>query len=219
MNLDQKAQEISFILIKISVYIRRKELRERIERLAFDLLEAIFTRDLRQSLAITSAIDGFVRFGGSVYEIEPVNADFIVDLVSGINAAIRQSTDEALPDIEKSPDIRNIASRAKNIFQNQKVPTISKKIASDDSSFGLPNNNAAIESGNALDNPAIRQSAIFQRVKERPDKPIQLKDISGFFPGVSERTLRYDLQRLSAEGKIERIGQGGPATYYRIRVV
>ena len=34
---------------------------------------------------------------------------------------------------------------------------------------------------------------------------------------VSERTLRYDLQRLTAEGILERVGASGPSTYYRIR--
>jgi len=79
--------------------------------------------------------------------------------------------------------------------------------------------NGAIESGNGSENPAIRQSAIFDKISGFSGKSVQLKDIVSLFPEVSERTLRYDLQRLCADGKIERVGQGGPATHYKARVL
>jgi DeoR/GlpR family transcriptional regulator of sugar metabolism len=47
----------------------------------------------------------------------------------------------------------------------------------------------------------------------------RLKELQNALPDVSERTLRYDLQRLIESGKIERLGSGGPATFYRARSV
>jgi len=42
-----------------------------------------------------------------------------------------------------------------------------------------------------------------------------LRDLAAVFPGYSERTLRYDLEKLIAEKKVEKIGSSGPGTFYR----
>ena len=42
-----------------------------------------------------------------------------------------------------------------------------------------------------------------------------MKEIAALFPEVSERTLRYDLQKLCEYGVVERMGNGGPSSYYR----
>lgn len=44
-----------------------------------------------------------------------------------------------------------------------------------------------------------------------------MKDIIASFPSVSERTLRYDLQKLTDRQILERVGSGGPASYYTIK--
>ena len=64
-------------------------------------------------------------------------------------------------------------------------------------------------------NTAIRQSAIINRIKSGNGNGCRLKDLITEFPDVSERTLRYDLQRLCEQKVIERVGNGGPASYYR----
>lgn len=89
----------------------------------------------------------------------------------------------------------------------------------------------------------IRQSAIAQRIRQFGNLPsnevglssgqvglparlagfgeagrqagCRMKDIIEAFPNVSERTLRYDLERLAEQGIVERVGQSGPATSYR----
>ena len=69
---------------------------------------------------------------------------------------------------------------------------------------------------------AIRQSAILEKIKLSSAaltgngiiKGCRMKDLIAEFPDVSERTLRYDLQRLLQHGAIDRLGNGGPASYY-----
>ncbi|MDO8584978.1 MAG: hypothetical protein Q7R85_02545 [bacterium] len=69
---------------------------------------------------------------------------------------------------------------------------------------------------------AIRQSAILEKIKLSSGgssgngiiKGCRMKDLIAEFPDVSERTLRYDLQRLLQHGAIDRLGNGGPASYY-----
>lgn len=93
------------------------------------------------------------------------------------------------------------------------------------------NDNTARESGNSAINAAIRspygrslegrQPAIINKIKDSNPSAgsgqagCRLKDLVAEFPDVSERTLRYDLQRLCGQGIIERVGNGGPASYYR----
>lgn len=60
-----------------------------------------------------------------------------------------------------------------------------------------------------------RQAVILGKVRQ--SGYCRLKDIQEILPDVSERTIRYDLQKLGSQGLIEKIGNGGPSTYYRLK--
>lgn len=63
---------------------------------------------------------------------------------------------------------------------------------------------------------SARHAAIMNKIRQLPD--CRMKDMQESFPAVSERTLRYDLEKLTERGLIERVGPGGPATSYRIKI-
>lgn len=44
-----------------------------------------------------------------------------------------------------------------------------------------------------------------------------LKDLMSILPDISERTVRYDIQRLVDKGIIERVGTGGPNSFFRLK--
>lgn len=44
-----------------------------------------------------------------------------------------------------------------------------------------------------------------------------IKDALQTMPGISERTVRYDVQRLVDKGVIERVGTGGPNSFFRLK--
>src|SRR3990167_3943545 len=67
--------------------------------------------------------------------------------------------------------------------------------------------------GNGNGNGEARAAAIYTKVQLGN---VAIKDLLAEFSGVSERTLRYDLQRLVEQGKIERVGSGGPGPYYSL---
>ena len=77
------------------------------------------------------------------------------------------------------------------------------------------NSHSSNGNGNGI-NSTIRQSAIIDIIRQ--SKKIGLKDVLAAFPDVSERTLRYDLQKLCIQGVLDRIGNGGPATYYTLKM-
>lgn len=60
----------------------------------------------------------------------------------------------------------------------------------------------------------IRQSMILEKIRQLPN--CQLKDLTSSFTDVSERTLRYDLQKLFGHGLVGRMG-AGPSTCYVIK--
>lgn len=66
-------------------------------------------------------------------------------------------------------------------------------------------------------NIALRQSAVLVFIRELPNG-CRMRDLLTKFPEVSERTLRNDLQILTAEDKIERFGTvQGPFSYFRAK--
>jgi len=61
---------------------------------------------------------------------------------------------------------------------------------------------------------AIRQSVILEKIRQIGN--CRIKDIQDTLPDTSERTIRYDMQNLTKQGLVERVG-GGPSSYYRVR--
>lgn len=68
-------------------------------------------------------------------------------------------------------------------------------------------------------NSEIRQLAIIEKIRKFPKENNRfcgLKDLMTAFPEVSDRTLRYDLQKLANQNVIIKIGSRGPQTAYRL---
>ena len=224
-----KAREISYALIRVAFYVKRSDLRSRLESLALELLENSSrvnaennSENINKALSSVSVLDSLVRLGHSIYEIEPVNATILVRELDNLNSAIRQSgnSNEALPDLETFFQIKNnhISEQVRHESNNLKKEVADK--LTNDGSVGLESESLLNSSNNGL-NSAIRQAAIINRIKSSngsassPQAGCRLKDLLAEFSDVSERTLRYDLQRLCEKGAIERVGNGGPASYYR----
>lgn len=201
---NQKTQEISLALIKMSVYVRRKELRQRLERLAFQLIEDAANRNFEELLASTDALDGLVKFGKLIYEIEPINANTLLQELNYLNSEIRQRLGFG---IEKKEEIHKAFDRVSAIKDNGHLYHSAMVNES------AENGNSHHDNGNGNGiSGTIRQSAIIEKIRQSSNTA--MKDLIAAFPEVSERTLRYDLQKLCNQGVIERIGNGGPSSYY-----
>lgn len=51
----------------------------------------------------------------------------------------------------------------------------------------------------------------------RKNGSCKIKDLQELLPDVSERTLRYDIRTMIDKGVIERVGSGGPFSFYKER--
>ena len=207
MPIFQKVNEISFALIRVAIQIRRLDFRSRIEGLALDLLETAAAKDWEAVLTTVHVLTSLVSFGKTIYQIEPVNARILDQELNGLANSLKKNFG-----LNGSSDISEI-------FDKSAVITATN--GSNGYSQENPANNSAIVSGNGNGNgngiaATIRQSAIIDKIKQ--SGKVSLKDLLVELPDVSERTIRYDLQRLCGQGVLERIGNGGPSTYYIARL-
>lgn len=242
--LKDKAREISYALIRVAWYVKRSDLRVKLESLSIELLENSArvgvdksVANLDKALATISVLDGLVRLAYSVYEIEPVNANILVRELDNLNTAIRQYGNpadhgEQLPNLDdlfttKKSDAPRVAveklelPKVMDVSQNNDYPRL-VNLNELSGVADVENNVPLAESRTNNFNTAIRQSAIINRIKSGNPSTgsgqvsCRLKDLISEFPDVSERTLRYDLQRLCEQKIIERVGNGGPASYYKL---
>ena len=115
----QKAREISYALIRVCFYIKRSELRSRLDSLAIELLEdsarvsvdPLNSANLNKALSTISVLDGLVRLAHSIYEIEPVNATILVRELDSLNTAIRQFGNQA-DALGQLPNLESLFSKA-----------------------------------------------------------------------------------------------------------
>ena len=89
------------------------------------------------------------------------------------------------------------------------------------SSFaGLPSPKELFSGNDAVEdepddslNAVIRQSSILEKIRQFSGEGCQMKDLMPAFPEVSERTIRYDLQKLVNQELIARVGNGSGTSY------
>ncbi|MDP3729210.1 MAG: DeoR family transcriptional regulator [bacterium] len=231
------AQDLVYALIQLSASIQRFYLRTEIEKLAFELLEDIsrvsvsYSMDnVEKAVSDITALDSIVRVGYSLYEIELVNATLLIEELDKLDAAMRQCAhntailnNTAKRELPKKQLLDSFKSKKVEVVRdpeiekvNKEIETIVEETAVEVSHQAIVINRQESSKDDSNINVAIRQSAIINRIKSGNEGGCRLKDLIAEFPDVSERTIRYDLRHLCEGGIIERVGNGGPASYYRI---
>lgn len=187
-------KELVGVLMRLGTAATHKLLREKIDYWSLRLLEDVAQGDFGQAMVDISVLKEVLEFGRGIYEIEPINVEIVLTELNKLNAAIRQRN--PLPDL---PDC--FAAYNDNDDQSKTKDKTTINGGSND------------EGENAL-NTVIRQSSILEKIRQKAN--CQLRDLMNEFPDVSERTIRYDLQKLFNQRLIGRFGNG-PSTYYVIK--
>lgn len=203
-----------------------------IRQIAVALAGALAAGDEQEVAGILMRAKGIISLGVHVGAIAANDADVIA-------AAIARSRQIALPipakrEVQKKTNNleefsaiaqgKEVAASAESLpVQPQDLPVAeTPKPAAKDRALQpavvstTPRVSVSALSANATaSNAADRQARIVAAIRQNPDA--RMRDLLTSLPGVSERTIRYDLERLVASGAIEREGIGGPATRYRLR--
>lgn len=195
----KKAFEISYALFRVAGMLHQQGFAERLRHQALAILELGTKSDcggLKKELPVTIS---FLQLGGDTGVIHPDSANIVMNEINKLDSAIAEfeSTaivpDYGLQDIF-SPSV--FAAKQKEIAdQKRQKPA------------GRSRQTAASKE---------RQSAIIERIRQIGN--CRLKEIKAYFPQISERTLRYDLEDLVTKDSIERIGTHGPAIIYRAKI-
>jgi DNA-binding HxlR family transcriptional regulator len=211
-QIEQKSLEVAYLAIRVSSYIRIIEIAKRIEAISYRLIESIGTSAFEDSIMATNGLKGMIEIGKHLLQIEPVNYKLIIAKINELDTEIRQFAGlSELPDYERPLKI-SIDNTAKEYSgDSAKIKVTIPKIDIKTSENGT----API---NKFDSEVakIRQEKIVNIIRQSDNGKVQLRDFVAEFPGISERTIRYDLKKLSDEGKIARQGTGGPSNFYAL---
>lgn len=192
---------------------------------AMRLLEDAISGRYRDAELSVHTLKHFIQLGASVGFIHISNADMLLEELNAYNSAIAGLVNTAkieatnLEGIFSSPriELEKIIAEQKReeaMVVSDKKENGTDKLENEQSLTSTEEEN--IHGGQALFKIAMRHSAILSKIRQSGN--CRIKDIQEVLPEISERTLRYDLQKLSDQGLIERIGSGGPATYYKMRL-
>lgn len=221
MDLNSRFRNVSTVVVKVAALTRRVEFRHRLERLAFAMLEEAAGRNFEALTATSAVLEELVTLGRAIYEIEPMNAEFLTQELRSLTAFVRESYGVVSPqdvaDAWGKPTGKLLADGLQNseyvAVPRGKMPEYKREIESAMLSGNESGKASGKISGNADSDPAIRQLKIAETLKAI-DRPVQMREIMSAFQGLSERTIRYDLQKLCQQGIVGKAGSG-PSTYYK----
>lgn len=208
--LDKKAFEISYAVFRVAESSPFKPFAERIQNQAMAVLEEAILRNYEKADQSATMLSYFVQLGASVGLIGQNNGGLIVMEINNFKSAIAESINVA-----KENNIN-----LDDIFSKVKVPAIKTTFIASETNNPVEVLTSTSEhdpeqSNQGIFKIAMRHSAILSKIRQTGN--CRLKDIQESLPDISERTIRYDLQKLAEQGLIERIGSGGPATYYQVK--
>lgn len=206
------------------------------ETYALDLMDTVVSGSFREAMAVLDSADYALRLANEIGVVGRKNFDIVQREIGFLktefadldNSAIKPdvdlsnifTTDEALDLPPEDPinlpeDVSAIDYQ--DAFISDSAQSHQPEVEIADKNYEINSAVAPSALGQVSNkvNPEMRQAAILDRIRQKGY--CRLKDIQESFPDTSERTLRYDLQHLIAEGLVERIGSGGPASFYRVR--
>jgi len=201
---DVKAYEIAYAVFRVAEQSGSASLRESLEQRAFILLDAVVAGEYENVSTDLRALEYLLRFGSDVGMIHSENVEKIAGEFSILETTIEGLQNYAAKD---PVNLEGIFSKKQHVSREEVTPRqVPVQMTSVQEPVG--GMSGIIKSG-------IRQSTIMDRIRQTGN--CRLKDIQEILPECSERTIRYDLQSLVEQKLIERIGNGGPAVYYRVR--
>jgi hypothetical protein len=214
--IGKKSYEIAYALWRIAAHAPEKTFADILHTKAIELVGFAADVNYAGSIATGDALQAIIKFAVDVNCISIPNAAILAREIGNLNAAISEIAAiepiGGFADID-IVDIFSAENKSKTNLRNpekiEEVP-MEEFFAEEggDPSFEVP------ESGKKAE---MRQAAILERIRQNGD--CRLGDIQAILPGVSERTLRYDIESLVQQNLIERLGTGGRSVYYRARPV
>ncbi len=169
---------------------------------------------------ITSAGESFLKFLDKTAEVLQGEAGLqLQDLFSADLQKIKVAAKSGNVEMQEKEE----ASPLQHVQEGQGEDTEAQQEGLASYGESLAGENKSATAANAA-KAEMRQSILLQHIRRstRPaaagageQEGCRFRDLQEFFPEVSERTLRYDLEKLVRAGLVERLRHGRGGTYYR----
>lgn len=218
---EKKAFEIAYATERlVSAISTRATFAGELESHAIKIISGISEGDFKSSHRAAATLEYLMRLGGDAGIFNSGTAQVILAELK--NFVVLVSELEAMSSEPAAVDFGKIFSAVPANFDK---PSVTRGDETREYKANRQNVSAPAQAngnGNGSGNAANRQSAIIAAIKKIESLPgrqdgCRLKDIQDVLSNVSERTIRYDLQNIMGQGIIERVGNGGPATFYRMK--
>lgn len=205
----KKAFEICYAALRVAGISRSAAFLNYLEGYGFMLLDSAIRQESGKALHGLEGIRQFSHIGASAGLVSQRDADILIAESSQLAAFIQDSGNSGSSHAMPESGIQEVFRTKLNEGRKRDPGRIfNKAIISDESS-------ATSVMARSQESSQERHKKMLEKIRQSGN--CRIKDLQENFPGVSERTLRYDLQDLITIGKIERFGGGGPATSYRIK--
>lgn len=214
---DMAAFEVAYALLRVAAYVPDSPLVKYLQSCAFDLVAATSLKDGDKVQSVIQRVESYLRLGEEMGAVHPDNVPMIVARARGI-VGLMKTGESNTP----APQIVDLWPQAGTPVVNQKVmsnaprrpasivrPAVKTPAKKDIAPVEIKQ-----EVQKDLDSVTLqRQTAILELIRQKTN--CRMKDIQEELPDVSERTLRYDIHALIEKGEVERVGAGGPFSYYK----
>jgi hypothetical protein len=208
----KKAFELAYVMIRVARTVKSKNASDRLDSFAHQILETFTKGEYEKAPQLMEEAGWFIRLWLDLQVIHKTLGELLLTELS----KLKNHSSEALKEQSLPSSLLGSFTLSES-YSAEKEPEKKKNAA-----INLPP--ARTESKNSESttvhyDSSNRQSAIVIFLKEKsqsgnPFAICRMKEIQDKFPFVSERTLRYDLQKLVEQGMIERVG-AGPMSAYR----
>ena len=234
----KKAFEIAYAVLRLSDITGKRSFSDRLENYAIVLVESILTMEYGKARESLWIIQYIVKLGSDANILNINNSSAIIAECEALSSAVAEFGSSAtLPDIDfqqifsksafldeekKNKKDESTGKKRREIKEKERFPrdvgienraVRGESIHTDEDIKKLitVHNSAKVAEYAAQ----VRKDAIIERIREKDN--CKTKDIIEVIPELNERTLRHDLQTLAEQGIIERVGNTGPSTYYRVK--
>lgn len=188
----KKAYEVGYALFRVAAILPSRSFAELLEKEALELLHTTVGSLPAEAAKTLRTLNYLILFGKDTGNIHSENGELLIRQMD----ALAELLDDSAKNEISPADLDDIFSSAAKPAASVYLETV-------------PSTKTATPASQ------IRQELIFQKIRQSGN--CRTRDIQTALPDMSERTLRYDLQRLMEQGRIERGGSGGPDSWYRAR--
>ncbi len=224
--IKQRTFEISWAVFRVAVLVRQPKLKIELENAAIDLL----VKPIEVQLQYIEKLEQLVKLAEKIGEIKSINADVLYRELGNLQTVIEKVNGKSirqvqgkrqLPDVEiesifSKPPMIIDKNNSINTSTNTSIFSANKSKRQIHSAILSQTANGNVNGNSYRQTANIERKSIILKNIQKSSENLQFKDLIGILSGISERTVRNDIQQLCDEGAIERVGGGGPHSYYRL---